>query len=324
MPMSQALRLCPDAIVVSSGMSNYSEHSRNVTKVIDDHAPLYQKASIDEFYVDLTGMDEHFGCVKWAKALRERIIKETKLPISTGLGTSRLIAKMCTNESKPDGFGVVYPGEERSFIAKMPVGKIPGIGKQTQVKLKQLGIHSIEQLANFPEDLLVSKFGKYGRSMRRRAQGIDHSPIVATRERKSISTERTFHEDISSLDFLLNKLTQLTVDLAYSLRKKKKSTACVSIKIRYKDFSTFNKQMMLASHTNSDSILLDTAKTLFHQLYNPNQAVRLIGIRFDHLFDGELQYGLFDDSHRERDLLDRLDHIRNKFGKHSITRGTSK
>ena len=322
MPVKAALRLCPEAVVIRGDMESYGKQSRIVTKIIAESAPLFQKASIDEFYVDLSGMDEHFGCWKWAREMRQRIIKETGLPISMALSVNKTVSKIGTGEAKPNGELLIPAGTERAFLAPLPVGKMPSVGKETELRLNQLGIRTLGHLAAMSPGLLEHDLGKHGLQLWKRANGEDNNLVEPFHEQKSISTERTFFEDIGDAGQLRDKLTELVTRLAFELRGDKKLTSCVAVKIRYSDFSTFTQQRKIP-RTASDSILLRTALELFDQRYDTRRPLRLLGVRFGDLVEGSEQVNLFDDTSRENQLLKELDKIRQRFGMKAVVRGTN-
>lgn len=322
MPMRAALRLCPEATVLRGDMEAYSKHSKIVTRLIAASAPLFEKASIDEFYVDLTGMDKYFGCWKWSKELRQRIIRETGLPLTMALSVNKTVSKIGAGEAKPNGELLIPAGTERAYLALLPVGKMPSIGKETERRLVQLGIRTLGQLAATPPALLERDFGQHGLYMWKRAHGEDDAPVSPFHEQKSISTERTFFADISDVQQLRDRLTDLTTRLAYDLRQDKKLAACVAVKIRYPDFSTFTQQRKVPL-TATDSIFLKTVQDIFGQLYDHRRPLRLLGVRFSDLVSGNEQANLFDNNARESDLLRELDHIRKRFGDGAVVRGVN-
>ncbi len=322
MPTKTALRLCPEAVVIPGDMEAYSKHSRLVTQLLAEASPVLQKSSIDEFYVDLSGMDQYFGCWKWSQELRQRVMRETGLPISMALASNKSVSKIATGEAKPNGEILVPAGTERAYLAPLPVNKIPFIGKETEHKLTIRHIKTIGQLSETPVDLLERIFGVHGRHIWERAQGIDDSPVESYREQKSMSTERTFHEDIGDGQELRDRLTALVTQLAFDLRQDHKLTANVAIKIRYGDFSTFTQQRKITTTAN-DSVLLRTAQEIFNQLHQQERPIRLLGVRFGDLAVGNQQTNLFDDTVREIQLLQQLDQIREKFGMKSVVRGVN-
>ena len=320
MPMRQALQLCPDALVLRGDMETYSKHSALVRAVIEDQAPMYEQASIDEFYLDLTGMDKYIGCWKWSTELRQRIIKETGLPLSFGLSVNKTVSKVGTGEAKPNGTKLIQVGEEKNFLAPLPVGKIPSIGRETERRLSLMGVRTCRILSEVPPRLLQREFGKHGLIMWKKANGEDDSPVVPYREQDSISTERTFHADTIEMRFLHDEIRKQTAQLAYQLRALGKLTACVTVKLRYADFNTFTKQAKI-SYTAQDSPLVAQTLSLFDRLYERRQAIRLVGVRFSELVQGSSQLNLFDDTAKESRLLDAMDKIRDRFGKSAVGRG---
>ncbi len=322
MPVKMALRLCPDVIVMRGDMDSYSKYSRLVTDVIANDAPIYEKASIDEFYLDLSGMDKFFGCYKWSTELRHRIIKETGLPISFGLSVNKLISKIGTGDAKPNGSKEVKKGFEKEYIAPMSVKKIPGVGHKTYKKLSFMGVRSIKVLSEIPTILLEREFGKSGKTLWQKANAIDNTPIVPYSEAKSISKERTFHEDTLDLRMIRNLLIDMCDKLSFELRTAEKLTSIVTVKIRYADFNTFTKQRKIA-YTAQDNTLSDFAINLFDKLYDRRQLIRLIGVKFSGLVYGNFQISLFDDSVQRLKLLQEMDNIRRRFGSNAIGRASS-
>lgn len=254
MPMKMALRLCPQAIVVPPGKGDYRHYSQIVSGIIAQDAPLYEKASIDEFYLDLTGLDKFFGCYEWAKALRDKIIRETGLPISFALSSSKLVSKMAVDTVKPNGQIKIDPGTEKDFLAPMPVEKIPMVGKETSLHLHKMGIFTIAQLAQASRDTLRTFFGKHGQLLWERSQGIDLSPVTNQQEQKSISTENTFEENIAAPELLIKELLRLNRENAFELRKTSKLTSCVAIKLRYSDFDTITRQQTIPPTAATDKL----------------------------------------------------------------------
>lgn len=317
MPSMTAKRLCPDAIFIRGSHHDYSHYSRIVTQIIADAVPLYEKASIDEFYVDLTGMDRFFGVSQYTKDLREKIIKETGLPISYGLSNNKMVSKMATNEAKPNGYLEIPAGKETAFLWTLTVDKIPMVGKQTQQQLYAMGINTIRQLAETPIETLEFAFGKWGKKLWEKAHGIYDSPVESYSEQKSISHENTFHEDSNDIGFLQKELVQLTEKTGYDLRQEERLTGCVTIKIRYTDFTTVSKQEVI-DYTALDHVLLAKVKDLFDKLYRKGEKVRLLGVRFSHLVPMTLQMNLFDNTMEKLELFKAVDEIKNVFGKDMI------
>lgn len=321
MPAVQAKRLCPDAIFLRGSYHDYSKYSRMVTEMIADSVPQYEKASIDEFYCDLSGMDKFFGISQYASKLREKIIKETGLPISCGLSTSKLVSKMATNEAKPNGFLEIAAGKETDFLWPLAVEKIPMVGKQTQQQLNAMGIYTIEQLAKTPVDQLEFTLGKWGTGLWQRAHGISESPVEQYSEQKSVSHENTFQAS-SDIDFLQKELVRLTEETAYELREEGKLTGCVTIKLRYSDFNTVSRQEVI-DYTALDNILIAKVKDLFNKLYKKGEKIRLVGVRFSHLIPMTVQMNLFDDALEKLELFKAVDDIKNQFGSDMVKKAST-
>jgi DNA polymerase-4 len=319
MPSLTAKRLCPDAIFLRGSYHEYSHYSRMVTEIIASSVPSFEKASIDEFYVDLTGMDKFFGVRQYTRELREKVIRETGLPISYGLSANKLVSKMATNEAKPNGYLEIPHGKETAFLWPLTVDKIPMVGKQTTVQLHNMGIHTIKQLATTPVDILEQGFGKWGKKLWEKAHGIHNSPVEPYSEQKSISHENTFHEDFADIDFLHKELVRLTEETARDLREEEKLTGCVTVKIRYSDFETVSRQEVI-DYTALDDILIAKVKSLFSKLYRKGHKVRLLGVRFSHLIPMTLQMNLFDQSEEKLHLYQAVDKIKSQFGKDAITK----
>lgn len=321
MPAVTAKRLCPEAVFLKGSYHEYSHYSRMVTQIIADAVPLYEKASIDEFYIDLTGMDKFFGVSRYIKDLRETIIRETGLPISYGLSANKLVSKMATNEAKPNGFLEVPHGKETEFLWPLTVDKIPMVGRRTQEQLHAIGIHRIGQLAATPVQQLEYVFGKWGKKLWEKAHGIYASPVEPYSEQKSLSHENTFHEDSSDVPFLHKELVRLTEKNAYDLRKEEKLTGCVTVKLRYEDFTTVSKQEMI-DYTALDNVLTAKVKDLFNRLYKKGQKVRLLGVKFSHLVPLSFQMNLFDKSVEKLQLFRAVDGIKDQFGSGAVMKAT--
>jgi DNA polymerase IV len=322
MPMKTAMKLCPQAIVVSGSRGDYSKYSRWVTDIIASKVPLFEKASIDEFYIDLTGMDKFFGVSKYTKELREHIMKETGLPISCGLSSAKFISKMATNEAKPNGFLEIPHGKEKEFLWPLGIEKINGVGKQTEIQLKNLGIYTIEDIAKTPLDFLERHVGKWGESLWRKAHGIGSTEIATDWEQKSMSHENTFDTDYTDVDFLHSELVRLTEKTAYSLREDEKLTGCITVKIRYSDFETTSRQETI-DYTSLDDQLIAKVKDLFNKSYQKGRPVRLLGVRFSQLILFTMQMSLFDNKMEKFNLYKAVDDIKNQFGSKAVTKAVT-
>lgn len=322
MPMYLALQLCPDAKVISGDMEAYSRHSHEVTQIIAESAPAFEKASIDEFYVDASGLDRFFGAFKWAQELQKRVVKESGLPISMGMSVNKTISKIATGEFKPNASKLISEGTEQQFLDPLDVGKIPMLGKQTASFLYDMGVKTVQTLRQMPVKFLVSAFGKNGISLWNKAHGIDHSPIVPYSEQKSISTESTFGEDTIDTKKLKSILTAMVEKIAFQLREQRKLTSCVTVKIRYSNFDTESKQIHLP-YTSSDHILMKAAYELFEKLYNRRMLIRLVGVRLSGLVQGSQQIDLFNDTEENINLYERMDFIKHRFGSDKLMRAAT-
>lgn len=313
MPMQVAMRLCSHAIVVRGDMEQYSKYSGLVTDIVRDKVPMFEKSSIDEFYVEMTGMDKFFGCSKYIAELKKKILKESGLPVSYGLASNKLLGKVATNEVKPNGQIEIPFGTEKQYLAPLAITKLPGLGKQTAYLLLKMGVETVKVLSEIPVEMMHNLLGKNGSELWRKANGIDESPVIPFQEQKSISTENTFETDTIDLKILNSQLVRMTEHIAFELRRQNRLTGCVSIKLRYANFETFSKQITIP-YTNQDNVLLQIAKELFVKLYDRRLLIRLIGIRFTNLIPGNYQIKLFEDTQETIKLYKAIDSIKAQFG----------
>lgn len=319
MPMKMAKARCPDAIVIKGNSGIYSQYSRMVTDIVKEAAPVYEKASVDEFYLDFTGMDRFFGTLKCATELRQKIIRETGLPISFGLSENKTVSKIATGEAKPNNQLSVSYGEERGFLAPLSVQKIPMVGTKTYQTLCNLGIRKIHAIQQMPVEMMQGALGENGVGIWKKAQGVDLSPVVQHTERKSISTERTFDQDTIDVVKLKGILSAMAENLAFQLRRGLKLTGCVTVKIRFSDFQTQTLQRKIP-YTAADHELLPLVAELFERLYNRRLLVRLIGIRYSDLVGGNHQLSLFDETIDYARLYQAMDRMRMRYGDRAVIR----
>ena len=317
MPMRLAKQLCPEAIVLRGNSGIYTKFSKNVTDVIKESVPLYEKTSIDEFYIDLTGMDKFFGCHKLASELRQRIIKETGLPISFGLSLNKTVSKIATGEAKPNNEIRILSGTEKPFLAPLSVKKIPMVGNVTYKALCDLGVKKIQTVQDMPMELMHRVLGKNGLSIWKKANGIDNSPVVQYHERKSISTERTFNKDTTDVAKLKGIIIAMAENLAYQLRRGNRLTACITFKIRYSDFQTYTQQQRIP-YSAMDHSIIPVVLDLYRKLYNRRLLVRLIGVKFSHLVEGGHQINLFEDNEKQLHLSEAIDKMRERYGDRAV------
>lgn len=319
MPMRMARQLCPEAVILRGDHAQYSKYSDIVTEIIHESVPLYEKSSIDEFYIDMTGMDKFFGTYKMATELRQKIMRETNLPISFALSANKTVSKVGTGEAKPNGQKHIDFGTEKGFLAPLSIKKIPMVGDKTYQLLRGMGVSKIYTLQEMPRELLQQVLGENGTVIWKKANGIDNTPVVPYSERKSISTERTFEKDTIDVKALKGLLVAMTEKLSFQLRSENKLTACVAVKIRYSDFNTYTMQLRIP-YTSLDHILIQKVSELFEKLYQKRMLIRLIGIRFSHLVQGGHQYSLFEETLEQIQLYEAMDKIRKRYGKDAIHR----
>ncbi|MEP7252589.1 MAG: DNA polymerase IV [Ginsengibacter sp.] len=323
MPMKTAMRLCPHATVVKGTYSEYGRYSKWVTQIIASKAPLFEKASIDEFYIDLSGMDKFFNPLQWTIDLRSLVVSETGLPISFGIARNKMVAKMATNEAKPNGFLHVPYGKEKDFLGPLEVNKIPGVGEQTTEVLLYNGFKFISDIHKSTPEKMEKLFGKWGYELWNRAQGIHHSSISPYHKAKSISTENTFEENIIDVGVLMSEIVRMTEKIGFELRKDEKLTGCITVKIRYPDFETTSRQVSIP-YTSADDEIIPIAKDLFHKLYKKGRPVRLLGVRLSDLSGDAVQANLFENIERKNLLYKAIDDVKNRFGKASVVRAAGK
>ena len=321
MPIRMALKLCPEAKVIKGDHEQYSKLSNEVTEIIQEKVPLVEKASIDEFYLDLTGMDRFFGCYQWTTEVAESIKKNTGLPISFAVSANKTVAKIGTGEAKPLGKIEIPNREIQPFLNPLSIKKIPMVGNVTFQLLSRIGIRQIKTLAEMPVDVLQQMIGKNGAELWKKANGIDDSPVVPYSERKSLSTEHTFAQDSIDVENMRSLISGMVEQLAFQLRQEKWLTSVVTVKIRYANFDTETKQCRF-SYTSADHTLLKYALELFKKLYTRRMRLRLIGIRFSGLVHGSHQMDLFEDTEELMNLYQSMDRMKNRFGKTAVGRAS--
>lgn len=321
MPIRMALRLCPDAKVIKGDYELYSNLSHQITEVIQERVPVLEKASIDEFYLDLSGMDKFFGCYQWTTEISAAVTKETGLPISFALSTNKTVSKIGTGESKPVGKLEIKETDIKSFLNPLSVKKIPMVGDKTFQLLSRIGIRTIQTLSDVPVLVLQQMIGQNGKELWKKANGIDENPVVPYSERKSISTERTFSTDTMDLLELKRLISGMAEKLAYQLRQEKWLTSTIVIKIRYANFDTETKQHKVA-YTSADHTLSRIAQELFNKIYTRRMRLRLVGLRFTDLVHGNHQMNLFEDTEEQMNLYQTMDYIKNRFGADAVGRAS--
>ena len=319
MPMRLAKDLCPEAVVIRGNSGIYGRFSKAVTEIIKEESPMYEKASFDEFYIDMTGMDKFFGTLKWAQELRKRIIKEVQLPISMGISVNKAVAKVGTGQAKPNGFINIEKGTEKEFLKPLSLREIPGVGPETFYKLRDMGAQYVKTVQEMPKRLMHASFGENGITIWNRCQGLDSTPVVQYHERKSIGLERSFEKDTIDVNKIRSMVIAMAENLAMQLRNGNRLTSIVTVRIRYADLTVFSKQKRI-TFTSNDHILIEVAKDLFERLYERRLLIRLIGVRYSGLVQGGHQISLLDDTEEMCNLYQAMDHIRNRFGQDAVKR----
>lgn len=318
MSSRMAKMLCPHAIFIRGNMDEYSTASHEITDILRARVPLMEKASIDEHYIDMTGMDRFHNSLQFAKELRQTVIKETGLPISFGLSVNKTVSKIATNECKPNGELNVNRPEVQRFLNPLSIRKIPGLGEKTFIRLSDMGIKKIYTLSQIHPDQMNMLLGKNGLQLLQKAKGIDNSAVIPYQEQKSIGTQCTFKADTIDVDTINNLITSMVMDLAFELRQKKKLTACITVTIRYANFEDVTRQSAIP-YTSLDQVLIEHAKALFKQVYQKRMLLRLVGVRLSNLVTGFEQIDLYSASQEQYSLCQAMDKIRKRFGEKAIT-----
>lgn len=322
MSMRLARQLCPEAILVHGDFDLYSKYSNMVTEIIEEKIPIVEKASIDEHYLDMTGMERFFGTWQLAKELRQRIIRETGLPISFGLASNKTVSKIATGEAKPSGEQKVDFGMEKPFLAPLSIRKIPGVGTKTYTLLRNMGVAQIATLQQMEVTAMRQVLGEKGVDIWKKASGIDQRPVLPFEEQKSMSKETTFEQDTIDIQLLRSVLLAMVDELAFELRQNRKLTSCVSVKIRYSNFDTHTRQAKIP-FTSSEKTIAEKALFLFDRLHSRRMLIRLIGVKITHLVSGSYQTDLFNDTLSELHLSQALDQIRQRYGFQAVMRGST-
>ena len=315
--VSRMAKALPPCHFHQVNMDAYSKAS-NELKILRSRVPLIEKASIDEHYIDMTGMDRFHGTRQYAHELRQIVIRETGLPISFGLSINKTVSKMATNECKPNGELNVEQDEVKGFLDPLSIKKIPGLGEKTFLKLSDMGIKKIFTLRQIHPDQMTGLLGKSGFALLQKAKGIDQSLVIPYQEQKSIGTQCTFKADTIDVETIGNLITSMVMDLGFELRQKKKIAACITVTIRYSNFEDVTKQATI-SYTSMDVVLIRKAKELFKQLYQKRMLIRLVGVRLSNLVNGFEQIDLYENSQEQYNLCQAMDKIRQRFGEKAIT-----
>jgi DNA polymerase IV len=322
MPMRYALQLCPQAIVVKGDMDFFSRKSQEVSTILEDQSPLMERASIDEFYIDVTGLDRFFGTWKWSNELSKKISRETGLPLSLGLSVNKTVSKIATGEAKPSGKKEVAAPQVTSFLNPLSIRKIPMVGEQTYQVLARIGVKKIQTLAEMPPEMMKTLLGKNGITLWKKAHGIDNTPVVRYNEQKSISSEHTFHKDTMDIPMLHALIISMVEKLAFRLRKSNKLCSILEVKIRYANFHTETRQTRIP-YTSCDHVLIPEAASLFNKLYSRRMLLRLVGVKLSGLVQGHYQIDLFEDTGEMISLYQAIDRMKRRFGESALYRGGS-
>lgn len=322
MSMKVARRLCPEAVVIKGNSGIYTKYSHLVTEIIKEQVPVFEKASVDEFYADLSGMDKFYGCYKYASELRQKIIKNSGLPISFGLSRNKIVSKVATGEAKPNNQLKIDSGFEKSFLAPLSIRKIPSVGEKTYQILRNLGVDKVSVVQQMPVEMMISALGANGRTIWKRANGIDNPPLIPFHERKSISTERTFGKDTIDMTKLRTTIFAMAENLAFQLRRGNKLACTISVKIRYSDFNTVSKQIKIP-YSSADHVIIPKVLELFEKLHQRRLLIRLVGVKINDIVSGNYQINLFDDTEEMLSLYNAMDTIRVRYGELSIMRASS-
>ena len=328
MPTREALKIFPDLLLVRCGYRHYSDYSHKVIDILRDTSPIVEPVSIDEAFLDVSDMPQPIGSI--ALDLQKRVMQETGLPCSLGCATSRLVAKMANDFGKkqvktgrsPQKITVIEPGKEEEFLAPLDIQALWGVGPKTAAHLRQRGITTVGKLAALSDADLKNYFGQHGESMRRRAKGIDNTPIYPeSGDPKSVSNEMTFHEDQDDQGNLLKILRGLSEKVGSRLRKAELAGSVVQIKIRYSDFSTFTRQTSMKECTNLDQEIFNEVQNLFLKHWIAGRPVRLLGVGVSTLEKPHRQLSLWEDlGNRKEELTKAVDGLRERFGKDIIKR----
>jgi DNA polymerase-4 len=323
MPTAQALRLCPQVILVGGNRARYVEMSGRVMALLGEYTPLLEPISIDEAFLDVSGTEAHYGPPgSLAKTLQDRIASELGLSGSLGAATNKLVAKIASDFRKPHGITVVPPGLEAAFLAPLPIRRLWGVGEVTGRELARLDIRTIGDLARLSAEELHARFGASGDALWRAARGIDNSPVIPEHEAKSLSREETFAQDVRDPATLRRELLRLSDSVAARLRRHNLQARTVGLKLRYPDFTTLTRQATLADPTDASAVIFAQALALFEAAWN-RRAVRLIGVVAANLSQPGRQLRLFEQDDRRRALLEAaLDRIRARFGDQAIQRAS--
>lgn len=312
MPTRLALQLCPNAILIKGDFDLFTEYSNIINEIITEKAPVHERASIDEFYMDMSGMDRFFGSLSFTKELVKKVEHETGLPMSFGLSVNKTVAKMCTNFIKPNGNLHIPNREVQPFLDPQSIRNIPSLGDVTFKLLRRIRIKIIQTLRQIPAESMQELLGKNGLHIWKKANGIDPSPIIPYSTKKSISTERTFDKDTQNIKELKSLLVVMIEKVAFQLRDTNLMCSTITVRIRYANRDTETMQKKIA-FTSSDDVLIKLTYELFDKLYQRRMLLRLIGVKLSGLVQGNQQIDLFRDNIKMIRLYQAMDRMKHRF-----------
>ncbi|MEP1097541.1 MAG: DNA polymerase IV [Cyclobacteriaceae bacterium] len=319
MPTRFAKQLCPDAIILQGDFDMFTDYSNMVNEIVSEKAPVLERASIDEFYMDVSGMDRFYGCHQFTTELINRVSHETGLQMSFGLSVNKTVAKMCTNYSKPSGNLRVSQKEVQPFLDPQSIRKIPQLGDVTFKLLRRISIKVIKTLRQLPADSMQELLGKNGISIWRKANGIDSTPVIPFSNRKSISTEKTFDKDTQNIPELKALLISMVEKVAFQMRDANMLCSTITVRIRYSNRDTETSQAKV-SFTSNDDVLLQKALELFDKLYNRRMLLRLVGVKLSNFVYGNHQIDIFHDTTKMINLYQAMDRMKRRFDNPKLIR----
>jgi len=330
MPIWEARQKCPQGIFVTSQINKYLEASKKFFQICSNYTPLIEPLSIDELFLDVSGCESLFGSSETiGRKIKERVYQELELKVSVGIAENKFLAKIATNLGKPNGFYIIPLKDIQKIVYPLPISALWGIGKKTEELLKKSGIYLVEQLARMPDSILENLLGKNGKKIKLLAQGIDESPVIPPSTAKSIGKETTYSTNIIEKEKLIKELLKLSQLVAYNVRKKGYKGRTITLKVRFQNFTTFNRSKTLENPTHLDDIIFKTVVELLDKVRHKKGGIRLLGIKLSNLTLGnrikQLKF-LRDEVDKKDDKLEQLtqslDKIREKFGSKSITRAS--
>lgn len=317
MPMRQAKFVCGNAKIISPDMELYSKCSDEITQFLEEAVPVLERVSIDEYFIDVSGMDKYFGAVKWTNELAQKLNKQSALPVSFGLSVNKTVSKIATGEGKPYGKLIVPAPNVQPFLNPLSIRKIPGLGHEKYEELSRAGIHIIESLANTDVEILHKMYSNEGIKIWNKANGIDDAPVEPYKSTKSISRTKTFDSDTIDIEKVKSLLSSHIEELAYELRKNNWIASIIAVKIKYSNFDTASKQLKIP-YTSIDSQLKKIAEDLFEKLYDRRLRIRSLGVSFSGLINSHYQIDLFSDQEETIQLYSAIDKMRKRFGFNAV------